>query len=194
MPLALTVLWLLPLAVAPLGMAQLWREALAEEQRQIAADNAAIVLGQTVRGALRALRRAEDALEALDRGHHALHACAAVKPTCRAADLAVERTIVLLHRAAERAFRAAVVGASAAAALELRAAPSSQIEPPSVALASASCRLCRLPVHWRVQLGDAGVRGPAPRRERRIVRWREGRSEWNYRVVWNEVAAASWSK
>jgi hypothetical protein len=200
MPFALMAVLLLPLLLAPVSTARLEAEALAEERRQIGFDNAAIVLGQSIRATLRALDGAERMLHALEVGHHALHACALAKPACRAADLAVERTIRALHQAAESAFRRGVAMAPAAAQVELRRGRADgRIAPARFSLARTHCELCRLPIGWRVRSIPAEVAEPArPGRTRpgrtRIVRWEREGSTWDYRVFWKSAPAArSWN-
>lgn len=198
MPLTLVAMLLAPLLLAPLSTARLIGEALTEERRQIAFDNAAIVLGRHVRLALRALAMAETGLAAADFVHHPVHLCAAVKPPCRAADMGLERGIELLFRNAEAVFRAALAAAPMRARAELVSEKAlAQVDGPSLRLSAVRCPICRLPVRWEVQLGEGSVTELSLRRRRRVVRWSgEGAAwdQWNYRVVWNEVAAASFSK
>lgn len=194
MPLALIAVLLVPLGLAPVWSARLEREALEHERRQIAFDNGAIVLGRAVRAALVALAAAERTLEGAEVGHHALHACASVNPKCRVPDLLVEQFLRATHRAAEAAFRAALAAAPPLATLELgRATGAGRVEAPRLSLTSMRCPICRLPIRWRLRLGDGAVVENGPSGRRRVVRWERG-SRWDYRIVWSEVAGAfSWN-
>jgi len=186
---------LTPLLLAPLSTARLIGEALTEERRQIAFDNTAIVLGQHVRLALRALAMAETGLAAADFVHHPVHLCAAVKPPCRAADLGIERAMDALFRNAEAVFRAALAAAPMRARAELVSEQAlAKVDGPSLRLKALRCPVCRLPVRWQVQLGEGAVTELSVRRRRRVVRWSGEGATWNYRVGWNEVAAPSFLK
>jgi hypothetical protein len=190
MPLALIVVALVPLLLAPVVSAELRDRALEWERRQIAADNAAIVLGREVRRALRALGSAEQAIAGFEVGHHAAHLCAAVKPTCRVADVAAERALLLAARTAEAAFRAAMTAAPLAALGELRR-ETVPLAAPQWRLTSERCPFCGLSVRWRLELGRGAVGTGA---ERRVVSWSGERRRADYRVRWDPAAAGSWSK
>jgi hypothetical protein len=91
------ILFLSGLGSVPMLSSAMYSEIEEYEKRTIALDNAAIRLGRRDRNLFRMVDSAATKIRALETTHHALHACARVpSPSyfkCRAADLAIERTI-----------------------------------------------------------------------------------------------------
>lgn len=153
MSLSFYLIALLPVLTAPLLTYRIAQGAYEWQRRQIAIDNAAILLGTADREIARALQSGNAAQQAIEVAHHEAHACAhspAANPGCLAADEALELKISLSHR--EMQLRASsswgVNGLRAAAYLSSHRVTNRIDRAASVPIDSVTCPICGLEVYW----------------------------------------------
>lgn len=129
-----------------------FRELFELEERVIAFDNSAISLGKAERDLFRLVQKSNRLARQMDAAHHVSHACAHVplaSAACRAADVAAERALAVLHSQTGLAARSAwrLAGVKLRASLAGKARVSRAWEPP---IHPVRCDVCGLKVGWEL--------------------------------------------
>lgn len=147
---------------APWESRRIFYEAFRAERRQIAVDNAAIVIGRRDRELFRFLSASNRLLRGMEVAHHALHACARTPQgaaVCMDKDVAIELQIELVLRTTYET--ASVWWKSAAIAAESSARrldeEVSLIRPASPPLRKYVCPICGRAVQWEVESGNRAI-------------------------------------
>ena len=146
----------LPLLAFPTVSHRHHSQLFEREKNALAADNAAIVLGERDRDWLNALDRANGQIEAWEKIHHAWHACRHFPLTtakCTPPDVAWETAIRLRHAEAGAAAQFGWQRASAHAQSEIFRLEAKAVLLRRLPLAPVSpklCPVCHLPNGWRI--------------------------------------------
>lgn len=143
------------LVAAPLWTSHLFRSVYSWERRQVAVDNAAIILGRSDRKSFTDLSRLNRTIEAMEVEHHLLHACARsntpAAPECALADAQLERVMENLHRVGGEMARAQWRLGQVRASAETRqfgVTMDVPDRPAEIPIGERKCAACALSLYW----------------------------------------------